>query len=72
MRYVIEPIEFVRPPEWGDVDPATKNLTGRYHGKTPGACRPDQSVVTEENGFQNIETLPPGASPMEAIRRREK
>lgn len=49
---------------WGDVDPATKKLTGNYGNKNPGSIHPDDSIITEENGFKNIATLPPGTSPM--------
>jgi hypothetical protein len=72
MRYIIEPIEIERPRSWGDIDPATKNLTGTYHGKTKGACKLEDSIVTAENGYTNIELLPPGTSPLEAIRKRQK
>jgi hypothetical protein len=71
MNYRIEPVEFVRPRSWGDVDPVTKELTGRYKGKTPGACQPDESVITEENGFTDIVVLGPGFSPAEYIRNKE-
>lgn len=48
---------------WGDFDPVTKKFTGSYGSKNPGAIHPDDSVITEENGFKNIKTLPPGTSP---------
>ena len=37
---------------WGDVDPATKKLTGSYGDG--GAIREEDSIITEENGFTNI------------------
>jgi len=52
---------------WGDMDPVTKKLTGTYGNKNPGAVHPDDSIITEENGFKNIKTLPPGTSPMGCI-----
>lgn len=40
---------------WGDVDPATKTLqTGSYGKKHTGSIKPDESVITEENGFKDI------------------
>ena len=39
---------------WGDIDPATKKLTGSYGTKYRGSVRPEESVITEENGFINI------------------
>lgn len=69
--YVVEPIETKRPPKWGDVDPVSKELTGRYNGKTPGACKPSESIITEENGYENIELLNPGVSPFDVIKQRE-
>lgn len=41
--------------EWGDIDPASKTLqTGSYGKKYKGSILPDESVITEENGFKNI------------------
>lgn len=37
---------------WGDIDPATKKLTGSYGDK--GAITESESIITEENGFKNI------------------
>ncbi len=52
---------------WGDFDPVTKKHTGNYGDKNPGAIHPDDSIITEENGFKNITTLPAGTSPMAYI-----
>ncbi len=52
---------------WGDLDPATKKLTGDYGNKNRGAVHPDDSIITKENGFKNITTLGPGESPMDYI-----
>lgn len=35
-----------------------------------GSIRPDESIITPEKGFKNIETLPPGVSPMDYVARR--
>jgi hypothetical protein len=52
------------PKVWGDLDPATKTVTGNYGQKYPGATHPDESIITEGNGFKNIVTLERGVSPM--------
>ena len=39
---------------WGDIDPVTKKLTGNYGTKFRGSVTPQESVITEENGFENI------------------
>jgi hypothetical protein len=39
---------------WGDVDPATKRLTGTYNGKSRGGVTEQESLITEANGFKNI------------------
>ena len=64
--FCIEPIdEYVgRRSAWGDVDPVSKKLTGNYGEKYPGAVHPDDSIITEANGFKNIVELPAGTSPM--------
>jgi hypothetical protein len=72
MKYVIEPIETTKPRSWGDVDPATKELTGHYNGKTKGAVKPSDSKITEENGYKNIVILPAGVSPAEYIKSKEQ
>jgi hypothetical protein len=36
-------------------------------GKFKGGIRADESLITEENGFTNIQTLDVGTSPLHAI-----
>jgi hypothetical protein len=44
------------------IDPRCSN--GDYEKEKLGvACFPENSIITEENGFKNIITLPPGVSP---------
>lgn len=65
--FCVEPIDNSQgkgKERWGDIDPATKKLTGNYDGKYVGSIHEDESIITEENGFKNIVTLPPGTSPM--------
>lgn len=66
-RFTVEPIETKRPPAWGDMRPDGTGISGNYGKKHAGAVSPEASVVTEENGFENIVTLPAGQSPMDYI-----
>lgn len=52
---------------WGDIDPASKKITGDYGSKYKGFVEEDQSIITKENGFKNIMTLPAGTSPDSVI-----
>lgn len=70
--YVVEPIGSGHAADWGDVDPATKKMTGDYGDKYTGCVRPEDSMITEENGCENIELLEPGTSPYGEILRRDK
>lgn len=53
-------VEYIAPrgraeqTNWGDVDPATKKVTGSYGEKNTGAVKESESVITKENGFDNI------------------
>ena len=71
-RYYVEPIDNGERIEWGDINPATKKIEGDYGTKHKGAVTEKESFITEENGFENIETLPPGFSPLEYIENLEK
>jgi hypothetical protein len=61
--YYIEPLDTGKRPDWGDINPATGKVEGAYGGKYKGAIHPSESLITEDNGFKNIVTLPPGMSP---------
>ena len=52
---------------WGDMDPATKKLTGDYGQKYRGAVDEEDSLVTLENGFDKVHDLEPGISPLAYI-----
>lgn len=71
-KYFIEAIGSGYNEVWGDVDPATKKITGSYGDKYTGSVRPEQSLITEGNGFKNIVTLKVGESPFDEIDRRDK
>lgn len=66
--YAVEPIGNLRTG-WGDVDPATKKVTGTYGKKYRGSIDKGDSLIQEDNGFINIETLKPGQSPLAHIDR---
>lgn len=66
VSYYVEPVGNPRT-NWGDLDPATKKVTGSYGTKYRGSVDEKDSIVTEENGFKNVVTLPPGQSPLDYI-----
>ena len=51
-------IEWIEPRSymtyWGDIDPATKKVQGSYGKKSRGGIKADESMITKENGFDNI------------------
>ncbi len=62
-KYFVEPIGNVKT-KWGDVQSyGTGVVTGSYGEKYRGSVDKQDSLITEENGFKNIETLEPGQSP---------
>lgn len=68
-RYFVEPIGNGRS-DWGDIDPATKTVTGSYGDKYTGSVTEKESVVTLENGFKTV-TLA-GNSPYHTIDELDK
>lgn len=65
--YFIEPIGSGRMADWGSVNPATGQMENKKGaGKYTGSVRPEESVITEENGFKNIHLVECG-SPYDAI-----
>ena len=67
--YYVEPIDDSERTMWGDYDPASKKFTGSYGDKYKGSIRPEQSLITKENGFDKIHTLKVGESPLDYINR---
>lgn len=66
--YAVEPIIGAHTPKWGSIDPATGKLMNKKgHDKYTGGIRADESLITEENGFKNIQLLDIGTSPLNAI-----
>lgn len=64
--FCVEPIDNsnLQGADWGDVDPASKKITGTYGEKHRGSIHESESIITKENGFKNITMLPSGISPM--------
>lgn len=71
-QYYVEPIGTERSADWGDINPATKQIEGSYGDKYIGCVTEKQSLITEENGFTKIETLEKGVSPLSVIDARDK
>ena len=65
--YFVETLDDGDRNDWGDLDPVTKKLTGSYGDKYKGSIKPEESLITEENGFEKIHTLSPGQSPLDYI-----
>lgn len=62
-RYGVEPIDGKEQIKWGDLNPSTGKVEGKYGSKYKGSVKRSESLVTEENGFVNIVELKPGMSP---------
>lgn len=71
-KYFVEVIGNTHSADWGDLDPATKKMTGSYGERYEGCVPEKESLITEENGFEKITTLPPGVSPFDEIEKRDK
>ena len=63
VSYWVEPIGNCKTM-WGDLDPATKQISGNYGKKYRGGIDPEESLISEENGFLNVVTLDIGTSPL--------
>ena len=57
---------------WGDVDPVTKSMQGTYGKKYKGSVSEDESLITKENGFDNILYTGVGGSPYSLIKELDK
>jgi hypothetical protein len=71
-KYYVEPLDGGERTDWGDLNPATKRLEGSYGSKYKGSIKESESLITKENGFCNIVTLPAGYSPLEYIEQIDK
>lgn len=70
-KYYVEPIGTGYPADWGDLDPATKKIEGDYGQKYTGCVTEKESLITPENGFEKIELLDAGVSPLSVIYERD-
>lgn len=69
--YYVEPVGNCKT-NWGDLDPATGKVTGKYGVKYRGSVDEKDSLITEDAGFKNIKTLQPGISPLYYIYKIDK
>lgn len=69
--YFVEPVGDPHV-QWGDVNPATKTVEGSYGHKFKGSINESESLITKENGFEEITYSGIGASPFSEIERRDK
>ena len=65
IKYFVEPIMGGERRPWGDLIPGKSGagIEGDYGSKYLGAVHKEDSLITEENGFKNIELLGRGVSP---------
>lgn len=71
--YFVEALDGKERTSWGDYNPATKTFeTSNYGMKYKGSIRPEESIITKENGFEKIHMLGVGESPLDYINRLEK
>lgn len=68
--YYVEAIGKTNRSNWGDVDVCTKKLRGNYGHKYAGFVNESQSLITKENGFNNITYVK--GSPFAEIERRDR
>lgn len=71
-KYFVEPIGNTHAADWGDLDPATKKMTGSYGERYEGCVTEKESLITKENGFEKIELLDVGVSPLSVIDARDR
>ena len=62
-KFLVEPIGYTKT-NFGDINPATKQIEGSYGDKYKGSIDKSESLITKENGFKNIITLGVGESPL--------
>jgi hypothetical protein len=67
--YYVETIDGDEKTYWGDLDPATKKMSGDYGVKYKGSIKEEESLITKENGFEKIHILKVGESPLDYINR---
>ena len=66
--YYVEPIGNTRSADWGSYNPSTGNIEHKKgYDKYSGAISENKSLITPENGFDNITYTKIGESPFSKI-----
>jgi len=66
--YFVEPIGGDRPADWGSYNPSTGNIENKKGtGKFRGSIDEKDSMITKENGFDDIHYAGIGGSPFSKI-----
>jgi len=56
---------------WGDLNPATGKIEGGYGDKYRGSIDDTESLITKDNGFDDIKTLGSWGALMSEINKRD-
>jgi|LakMenE18May11ns_1017448.scaffolds.fasta_scaffold7885365_1 hypothetical protein len=71
--YVVEPIGADRTADWGSINPANGEfMVKKGWGKYTGAIDESESIITKENGFEDIHYTGIGESPLSFIEELDK
>lgn len=66
--YYVEPIGSKRSADWGSYNPSTGNIEHKKgYDKYSGAVDESESLITKQNGFENIYYSGIGVSPFNII-----
>lgn len=66
--YFVEPIGPDRPADWGSYNPSTDKIENKKgFDKFTGAISEKESMITKENGFEDIRYSGIGGSPFSVI-----
>jgi hypothetical protein len=72
VKYYVEPIGNGRPADWGSYNPSTGKIENKKgFDKFTGSVKPEESIITEENGFKDVVMLGVGESPFSEIEKRD-
>lgn len=70
ISYYVEPLDEGERRTWGDL--VSGKVEGAYGGKYKGSVSAEDSLITPENGMENIQVLEPGHSPHSEIERLDR
>ena len=69
----VEPISKTSTAPWGSYNPSTGNIEQKKgFDKHKGAVNLYESIITEDNGFHEVNLLGPGISPISVIQQRDQ